>query len=345
VTERCGDATRRARRLGIKDVGEAKAPASELLPRGRNHSGAGAAPSLRVARLALLAVGTIVAVSACTGDRHEATHAGDAATAALRAAADPAAGQTTALDGVAPAFGEGLVAELTGDAATARAQLARVLDATDVPPAFAARAALRLAQLEARAGHTERARDLSVRAQALAPADGEIEAGAADIRADIVAMASSGEIRGPALGTALPGVEPALAEAFTRAERALARVHGMRPRQRLEVWEKEDATEDAVTRYRAIAEHGGLAALAADYRIGSLYHDLAVGLRFELPPGLTENAASELRLTLRTRALAYLRRAETAYQECLALPPSADGEIWRLAAETSLRAARDLLGE
>ena len=119
---------------------------------------------------------------------------------------------------------------------------------------------------------------------------------------------------------ALPGVEPAVADAFAAAERSLARVHAIRPRERLEVWAKEDATEDLVARYRAIAEHGGLAQIAADYRIGTLYHDLALGLLFE--------RVAELR----ARALAYLKSAAAAYQESLAGPKLAEAVLWRLAA-------------
>ena len=74
-----------------------------------------------------------------------------------------------------------------------------------------------------------------------------------------------------------------------------------------------------------------LAQIAAEYRIGSLYHDLALGLLF--------GGAAELR----GRALAYLKLAATAYRASLAGPTLPDAELWRLAAETDLRNARDVL--
>jgi hypothetical protein len=252
-------------------------------------------------------------------------------------AADPATGVTTELDGEAPAFGDGVLAELTGDDTAARASYERVLTAADAPPDVASRAALHLAQLEARAGKTGRARDLIARATALAPADPTITEGADRVRAEIVARSSAGDIRGPKLGTPLSGVDARVAAQFAQAERGLARVHALRPRGRLAVWEKEDATAEVVSRYRAVAEHGGLAQIAAEYRIGTLFHDLALSLLFEPP--------ADLRRTLRAGAFAYLKKATTAYKSSLARKAPAEAELWRLAAETDLRAAVDVLGE
>ena len=252
-------------------------------------------------------------------------------------AADPATGVTTELDGAAPAFGEGVLAELTGDDTAARASYERVLNAAESPPEVASRAALHLAQLEARAGQIRRARDLIARATALAPSDPTITEGADRVRADIVARSSAGDIRGPKIGTPLAGVNARVAAQFAQAERGLARVHALRPRGRLAVWEKEDATAEVVSRYRAVAEHGGVAQIAAEYRIGTLFHDLALSLFFEPP--------ADLRRTLRTGAFAYLKKATTAYQSSLAHQAPAEAELWRLAAETDLRAALDVLGE
>ncbi|HEX4420504.1 MAG TPA: hypothetical protein VH165_21460, partial [Kofleriaceae bacterium] len=127
-------------------------------------------------------------------------------------------------------------------------------------------------------------------------------------------------------------------------------VHKLRPRPVLEALStsirvKEDATEDVVQRYRAVAEHGGLAQIAASYRAGSLYHDLALGLLFELPPELDPAVAAGLRRTLRGRAVAYLKKAVTEYRASLAAPKVPDDELWRLAAETDLHGALDVLGE
>ncbi|HEX4420508.1 MAG TPA: hypothetical protein VH165_21480, partial [Kofleriaceae bacterium] len=149
-----------------------------------------------------------------------------------------------------------------------RAGFERGLAAPDTPPARAARAALHLAQLESRTGKSRRALDLVARASALAPSDVAIAEGVAELQADVVAAAGAGDLRGPRLGIPLPGVAPGVAEAFAAAERALAQVHKLRPRPVLEALStsirvKEDATEDVVQRYRAVAEHGGLAQIAA----------------------------------------------------------------------------------
>jgi hypothetical protein len=265
-----------------------------------------------------------------------------------RAAADPALGVTTPLDGAAPQLAAAVFAELIGDGSTARAGFERVLAGGDTPSGLAARAALHLAQLESRAGDNHHALELAARAAALAPGDVAIVEGVAELQADVVAAAGAGDLRGPRLGTPLPGVDPRVADAFAAAERALARVHRLRSRPALETLSssirfKEDATEDVVARYRAIAEHGGLAQIAASYRAGSLYHDLALSLLFELPPELDPAVASGLRRTLRGRAIADLKKAVTEYRAALSAPKHPDDELWRLAAETDLRDARDLL--
>jgi hypothetical protein len=173
--------------------------------------------------------------------------------------------------------------------------------------------------------------DLSARAAALAPNDAAITEGVAQVQADVVAASGGGDLRGPKAGTPLAGVDAKTSEAFAAAERALVRVHAIRPRQRLEVWAKEDATEEVVAMYRAVKDKAGVAQIAADFRIGSLYHDLALGLLFG---GVPE---------LRARALAYLKSAAASYRASLAAAPLADAELWRLAAETDLRNAEDVL--
>ncbi len=324
VTSRCEAVARPGRRLGTNEMGEAMAPASENQPSGGRRSGAGAALVLLLA-------------FACGDDQHPAPAQTDTP-ARGSSAADLSAGVTTELDSVAPAFGDGVLAELTGDDASARASYERVLSSPDVPSDVAARAALHLAQLEARTGQSARARDLIARATALAPADTTVSEGADRVRAEIVAGSSAGDIRGPKIGTQLPGVPRKIAEAFAAAERALVHVHSLRPRQRLGVWEKEDATDDAVRRYRAIADRGGIAQIAAEYRIGTLYHDLAIGL-------LVEPIGADLRRTLRPSAYGFLKKAVASYEASLAVKPSPEAEEWRLAAQVDLRAAQDVLGE
>lgn len=352
--------------FAITVVGEAMASVSENLPSGGHLSGTGVTPvfpehsNRRSARApgadatrppswrpGVLAVQLLCLLAACADDSAPRTPPPPPPVAA-KSAADPATGVVTDLDGAAPAFGDGVIAELTGDPDSARAAFERVLAAPDAPPALAARAALHLAQLDARAGKSRHALDLVARASALAPSDPAVVEGTAQVEADLVAASGAGEIRGPQLETPLPGVAPALAAEFATAEHALARVHEMRPRAVIEALssslrDKEDATEDVVAKYRKVAERGGLAQVAADYRTGSLYHDLALGLLFELPPELDPSFAAGLRRTLRVRAVAYLRRAVTAYRACLAGPSTPDSELWRLAAETDLRSASDVL--
>jgi len=322
MTSRCDVVISHTRSFVTNAVGEAMAPASERKsPSGGNISGAGAALTIALALVA------------CTStDRPSVAPAEQPARPAV---ADLATGITTELDGAAPQLGDAIIAELSGDDAAARAAFQKVLDAPDVPAAVAARSALHLAQLEARQNKSpaalRHALDLVARAAALAPGDPAITDGVQQVQADVVAASGTGDLRGPKPGTALPGVDAQVAAVFAAAERSLLRVHAFRPHERLEVWAKEDATEDLVSRYRAIAEHGGIAQIAAGYRIGSLYHDLALGLLFE--------RVGEYR----GRALAYLKTATVWYRASLAGPQIAEAELWRLAAETDLRTAEDVL--
>jgi len=266
-----------------------------------------------------------------------------------RSAADPAIGTTTELDGAAPAFGEAVLAELTGDETAARAAYERVLAATDMPAPVAARAAIQLAQMESRAGNTRHALDLVARATALAPTDPVISAGAAGLQAEIVAAAGAGNLRGPPLGRPLPGVAAPVADAFAAAERDLAQLHRARLRITIEALTKSintrvNRTAAVVAEYRAIAEHGGLPLIAATYRAGSLFHDLALELVFaDLPPELERRSADGLRATLRGLAITYLKRAVAEYRSCIDAPQLRDGELWQLAAKTDIRRATDVL--
>ncbi|HEY4178107.1 MAG TPA: hypothetical protein VGM90_14770 [Kofleriaceae bacterium] len=264
------------------------------------------------------------------------------------AVADLSRGMTTELDGVRPAFADAVLAELLGDNDLARANYERVLGDGDVPSSLAARAALHLAQLESRAGNSRKALDLVVRAASLAPGDNAIAEGFAQVSADSGAASGNDNIPGPPPGTTLAGVDAATAKAFAAAERQLVAVHRLRARPVIEalsssIRAKEAATENTVGMYRAVAAAGGLATVAGHYRAGSLYHDLALGLLFELPPELDANVAAGLRSTLRGRARGYLRKAVAEYDLAVAVPPQPDGELWHLAAETDRSAARGLL--
>jgi tetratricopeptide (TPR) repeat protein len=266
-----------------------------------------------------------------------------------RAAADPAIGATTDLDGAAPAFGDAVLAELTGDDQAARAAYERVLAAPEVPAHVAARAAIHLGQIESRSGRTRAALDLVARATAVAPTDPVIAAGAASLQAEIVAAAGAGDIRGPRLGMSLPGVSADLAEAFAAAERELGTVHRARLKIAIEALTKSinikiNQFTEVVAKYQAVAKRGPLPLVAATYRTGSLYHDLALELAFaEMPPELERRSADGLRATLRGLAITYLKKAVTEYRACIDAPQVPESELWRLAAETDMRRAIDVL--
>jgi hypothetical protein len=320
--------------------------------RARGAEGRGAAPTAAVVAAPAVAVTVALAVAlalaSCGGER-QAPPAPAAPPVGERAAADPALGISAEADVPAIAFGGGVLAEVTRDQPAARAAYERVLAAPDAPPAIAAGAALYLAWFEHRAGNHRHALDLGARALGLAPGNAAITDGVAQLRDAIVAAAGADDIRGPRIGTLRPGVPPAGAEAFAAAERALGAVTKLRLRPNIEslfstIRYKEDATEGVVAQYRAVAEHGGVAKVAGHYRAGSLYHDVAIALQFELPPELERQSKVDLRHILRTRAVFYLKKAVAEYDACLDAPQTAESELWRLAAETDLRRARDVLG-
>ncbi len=266
-----------------------------------------------------------------------------------RIAADPAIGAATDLDGAAPSFGDAVLAELTGDDNAARTAYERVLTAPEVPAHVAARAAIHLAQIESRTGRTRPALDLVARATALAPTDPVVAAGAAGLQAEIVAAAGAGDLRGPRLGSTLPGVGADVAEAFAAAERDLGVVHRQHLRIAIEALTKSinikvNQFAEVVAKYQAVGKRGALPLIAATYRTGSLYHDLALELAFaEMPPELERRSAEGLRATLRGLAITYLKKAVVEYRACVDAPQVPEGELWRLAAETDMRRAIDVL--
>ena len=339
MTRRNAPLTTRSVRLDIQKMGEAMAPAP-----GRRLSdlGAGAAPVF----LHRLVMGVAVVALACAGEHGARVTARDGGPSVLDAGAAPVAPVSD--DRYWAAFLDDVVA---GDAAAARAGYEATLTAADTAPVLAARAALRLADLEGAAGNRRRALELVARAAALAPGDDAIQDNAERVRARLIAAPpGAGDVRGPPVGTPLPGVPVPVVHAFATAEATLASVHRRRLKPVLEalsssVRAKERATETAVRAYRVVAEAGGLARVAAQYRIGSLYHDLAIELVFDLPPELEPGVALQLRRTLRASAVGYVRKAAAAYRTCLAEPaPQADAAPWRAAAETDLRGAEELLG-
>ncbi len=284
---------------------------------------------------------------ACTDDaRPRDTH--PAKPEVDRRGADPSQGITTELDTASAAFGDGVLADLMGDAAAARAAFENVLASPESPPNVAARAALHLAQIMSREGNRRDAQDLVARAEAFAPNDPVIKDGADQLRRALVSSSSTGEVRGPPPNTPLHGVDPKVAEEFAAAEKTLATVN--RTRLQPVMFEsalkslriKEDATEGLVAKYRTIAEHGGLAAVAARYRAGSLYHDLALALFIVQLPGELIGK-EQMRRLYRSRAWMFLERAAVEYRACLAVSPTPDAELWRLAAENDLKRATAVL--
>ena len=151
------------------------------------------------------------------------------------------------------------------------------------------------------------------------------------------------------MGTTLPGVSAEVADAFAKAEARLALVH----RRRLQLLFGEtqrsidnriNATASVVALYRAVAASGGTALVAATYRIGTLYHDLAIDLSAAEPPAeLMKDPARGLRTMLSNLAFTYLRKAETEYRASMDAPQTADSELWRLAAQTERRSVVDVL--
>jgi len=327
--------TTRLARSGTKDMGEAMAPAPRDSTSGGLALGAGAAPVL------------LLAVALGCGDPPPPARAVPDAGPAAVVAAPPALPEPATATGYWAAFFDDVVA---GDRDAARAGYEAALARADVDPQLAARAALRLADLEGAAGNRRRALELVARAAALGTDDDAVQDAAERQRARLMAAPSgAADVRGPAVGTPLPGVAPAVAAAFAAAEAQLAQVHRMRMVPVLEalsstVRAKQRATEEAVRAYRAVAEAGGIARVAAQYRIGSLYHDLALELVFDLPPELDPGVASRLRRSLRTSALGYLKKATAAYRASKD-EPAADAQAWRAAADADLRGAEALLGE
>ncbi|MCG8417943.1 MAG: hypothetical protein MJE77_08380 [Proteobacteria bacterium] len=246
-----------------------------------------------------------------------------------------------------------LLETLHGDVASARTAYEEVVaEGGPLSPEIAARAALRLAELEFLAGRRRRALELTARAWSLGRDHIEIVERADRLQTRLGSLRSDGsEVRGPPISTRLESVSAGAAEPFSRAEELLRAYHHIRLAPRLErlragVRAKENAMEAAVRAYRAVLSHREVAAIvAAEFRIGSLYHDLALSLMFDLPPELEPRAREQLRRSLRVSAMSYLRRARAAYQRSLdrAVDPPV-GERWTVAARVGLRSVSDLLG-
>lgn len=251
-------------------------------------------------------------------------------------------------------FYDGYTADvLGGDRVAARAAYQAVVDAPEADGELTARAALRLAEMEAAAGRRHVALDLVVRAAALGRRDPAVLDGARRLQARIAAVrAQDIEVRGPPAGTALDGVSAAVAAQFARAEALLAAYHRRTIRVRLEdlnneIRAKRAAMEEAVRAYRPVVQAGEpVGVVAAEFRIAGLFYDLSLSMTFDLPSELDAGAAARLRQSLRTQALKDRRTARLGYRKSLAAAAGAGpaARPWEQAAVLGLRSVDDLLG-
>jgi hypothetical protein len=264
--------------------------------------------------------------------------------------ADPARDVGT-VSGAATAFYQGLLADsISGDVAAAAAWYERALGDVTLGRSLVGRAALRWAALEAAAGRTRRSIELLARAGTLGDGDPALTDLPERLQGSLGLGSAEVEVRGPPLGTPPPGDDAAATTRFIRAEALLARAHRLRVRPVMgvvltSIRNKEQATEAAVRALREVASDGPIA-IAAEYRIGGLYHDLALALVFEPPPQFDPGVAARLRRSLRVSTIAYLRKAVTAYRRALDRAGVGAGtDKWRAAAQSDLRGALDTLGE
>lgn len=240
-----------------------------------------------------------------------------------------------------------------GDRVAARAGYEAVLEQAGADDAeLAARAALRLAELNALEGRRREALDLVARATSLGGDAPELVEAADALRLRLAAAAGPTiETRGPPAGAPIEGASADAGERFRKAERLLVAYLGLRVRPRLEnfydvVRRKEAALDAAVRAYRHVAEGGEPVAIAAaEFRIASLYHDYALAtLAFEVPPELTTEYATQMRRELRRSATRYFRLAEQAYAASLAAAPDVPGAaLWHAAARRGASTVEQIL--
>jgi hypothetical protein len=249
---------------------------------------------------------------------------------------------------------DGYTAEvLRGDLVATRTAYRAVLDQGEGDGALVARAALRLAEMEAAAGRRHVAIDLTARAAALGRKDPLLLDWARRLQSRLAAVrAQDIEVRGPPAGTALTGVSPAAASLFAHAEELLAAYHRRPVRARLEdlnasLRAKRAAMEEAVRAYRqVVALSEPAATAAAEFRIAGLYYDLSLSTTFDLPGELEVSVASRLRQSLRSQAVADRKKARAGYLLSLeaARGGGAAARPWGEAASLGLRSVEDLLG-
>ncbi|RMH42918.1 MAG: hypothetical protein D6689_06650 [Deltaproteobacteria bacterium] len=314
-------------------------------------AGVGSHPARR--RRSAVAAVALALAAGCSG-RSGAPRAPGGSAPAKAVAPEAAPAVAPAVAPEVARYYAGYVAEvIDGDARAAEAayrEVARAPDPLRAPTA--ARAALRLAQLEAWRGNRREAVELVARAQAVGGNDRALLARADQLQDDIALVTGGGaaDVRGPPLGAQLPGVSPDAAALFARAETLASAFYRVDVRPRIEDPQAGDrarlrAAEAAMRAYGAVIDLGEPAAtVAAEFRIGSLYHDLALALVAELPAELSDRRAiARLRQQQAARSGRYLRAARAAYRRSLATEETPAGRRWRRAAAAALASVEVLL--
>ncbi|MCW5801751.1 MAG: hypothetical protein KIT31_05140 [Deltaproteobacteria bacterium] len=257
-----------------------------------------------------------------------------------KAAADPAIAASP-LDAVG-GLGDAVLGELVGDQLAARDTYQHFVSAPDMPASVTARATLRLAQIEMLGG-TRHVVELIKRAETLAPADPAVLDGVRRLQYDLFLITGADDLRGPRPGTTI-NVPAETAAAWARAE---AQLEGVNRRELVldfvrplpsSIDLRVYPTRRLVNAYAAIAARGGVARVAARYRIASMYAALASAFANALmPPEFLPEKQNEWRGTLNAYEVEYLALAQQEYRDCIAAPQSEDSELWRIAAEIDLR--------
>lgn len=240
----------------------------------------------------------------------------------------------------------------TAEAAANHRRYQRVLDAYEVDPVMAARAALELAAEAATQRRRRVALDLIARAVALGASSTDVTDRASRLHQRLASVSAEDiEVRGPPAPASLTGVSSEAAERFARAEALLAVYLRRRPSARLEevkssVRTKRSALEAAERAYRQVVALGEpVATTAAEFRIASMYYDISLSLTDDLTAEMVPAEARKFRASLRSMAAANRRAARAAYRRALeAADRAGDGaDRWRRSATLGLTSVEDLL--
>ncbi len=209
-----------------------------------------------------------------------------------------------------------------------------------------ARAALRLARLEALDGKRRRAVDLLGQASILGGDDPEVTGGVDRLRLQLDTQ--RGEelgVPGPAVNTQLEGVSAEAAARFRKAEAMLPAYSKLSVRRIAgpfddDLTSKRSTLEAVVRAYRAVVELAEpVATAAAQFRIGRLYHDAALFMLILQPPDeYNSDYRRDERDKDRRLAAHYFKNARVAYEASRdAARGVAGAELWQAAARDGLR--------